>query len=71
MALCLRYINKKGEVTECFLGIVYVSDTTSLTLKKMQLSHCLWSILEVFLKFEAKVTMGLAICKVRSMPSKL
>ncbi|XP_048497995.2 uncharacterized protein LOC125496544 [Beta vulgaris subsp. vulgaris] len=33
MALCLRYVNKKGEVWERLLGIVHVSDTTSLTLK--------------------------------------
>ncbi|XP_048502699.2 uncharacterized protein LOC104897348 [Beta vulgaris subsp. vulgaris] len=33
MDLCLRYVNKKGEVWERLLGIVHVSDTTSLTLK--------------------------------------
>ncbi|XP_021774255.1 zinc finger MYM-type protein 1-like [Chenopodium quinoa] len=33
MALCLRYVNKKGEVCERLLGIVHVGDTTSLTLK--------------------------------------
>ena len=33
MTLCLRYINKKGEVTERFLSFVHVSNTTSLTLK--------------------------------------
>ncbi|XP_010689465.1 uncharacterized protein LOC104903166 [Beta vulgaris subsp. vulgaris] len=33
MALCLRHVNKKGKVWESLLGIVHVSDTTSLTLK--------------------------------------
>ena len=33
MTLCLRHINKKGEVTERFLSIMHVSNTTSLTLK--------------------------------------
>jgi hypothetical protein len=30
----LRYVNKKGEPIERFLGLVYVEDTTSLTLKE-------------------------------------
>ncbi|XP_057250623.1 uncharacterized protein LOC104908187 [Beta vulgaris subsp. vulgaris] len=33
MALCLRYVNKKGEVCEHLLGVVHVPNTTSLTLK--------------------------------------
>ncbi|XP_021759793.1 zinc finger MYM-type protein 1-like [Chenopodium quinoa] len=33
MALCLRYVNKKGKITERFLGIVHVKDTTALSLK--------------------------------------
>ncbi|XP_010675119.3 uncharacterized protein LOC104891159 [Beta vulgaris subsp. vulgaris] len=33
MALCLRYVNKKGEVCERLLGVVHVPNTTSLTLK--------------------------------------
>ncbi|XP_051122683.1 uncharacterized protein LOC127245711 [Andrographis paniculata] len=33
MALCLRYVNKRGEVNERFLGIMHVGNTTSLTLK--------------------------------------
>ena len=33
MALCLRYVDKKGRVVERFLGIVHVEDTTALTLK--------------------------------------
>ncbi|KAK1371933.1 zinc finger MYM-type protein 1-like [Heracleum sosnowskyi] len=32
MALCLRYVNKKGEVCERFIGVVHVHNTTSLTL---------------------------------------
>lgn len=34
LALCIRYVDKKGRVVERFLGIVEVEDTTSLTLKK-------------------------------------
>ena len=33
MAVVLRYVNAKGCVLERFLGIVHVSDTTSLSLK--------------------------------------
>jgi hypothetical protein len=34
LALCLRYVNKMGELVERFLGLVKVEDTTSLTLKE-------------------------------------
>lgn len=33
MALCLRFVDKMGQVKERLLGIVHVGDTTSLTLK--------------------------------------
>ncbi|XP_021766668.1 zinc finger MYM-type protein 1-like [Chenopodium quinoa] len=33
LALCLRYVNNKGKITERFLGIVHVKDTTALSLK--------------------------------------
>jgi hypothetical protein len=33
LALCLRYVDKLGRVCERFLGVVHVSDTTSLSLK--------------------------------------
>jgi hypothetical protein len=33
LALCLRYVDKKGMVVERFLGVVHVENTTSLTLK--------------------------------------
>ncbi|XP_074305564.1 uncharacterized protein LOC141640782 [Silene latifolia] len=33
MALCLRYVDKTGEVKEKLLGIVHVGNTTSVTLK--------------------------------------
>ncbi|CAN6268617.1 unnamed protein product [Urochloa humidicola] len=33
LALCLRYVDKKGRVVERFLGVVHVENTTSLTLK--------------------------------------
>jgi len=33
LALCLRYVDKKGKVAERFLGVVHVGDTTSATLK--------------------------------------
>ena len=33
MAVVLRYVDKKGNVTERFLGIVHVTDTTALLLK--------------------------------------
>jgi hypothetical protein len=34
LALCLRYVNKKGESVERFLSLVHVKDTTLLTLKE-------------------------------------
>lgn len=34
MVVLLRYVNKEGSVMERFLGIVHVSDTTSLSLKE-------------------------------------
>ncbi|GKA79384.1 zinc finger MYM-type protein 1-like protein [Tanacetum coccineum] len=34
MSLCLRNVNKKGVVVECFIGVVHVKGTTTLTLKK-------------------------------------
>ena len=33
LALCLRYVDKRGKVVERFLGVVHVENTTSLTLK--------------------------------------
>ena len=33
LALCLRYVDKKGKVVERFLSVVHVGDTTSATLK--------------------------------------
>jgi hypothetical protein len=45
LALCLRYVDKKGSVVERFLGVVHVEDTTSLTLKttieKLLMEHSL------------------------------
>nr|XP_009780104.1 PREDICTED: zinc finger MYM-type protein 1-like [Nicotiana sylvestris] len=34
MALVLRYVNNKGEVIETFVGIVHVSNTSAMSLKK-------------------------------------
>ncbi|EEC66995.1 hypothetical protein OsI_33696 [Oryza sativa Indica Group] len=34
LALCLRFVNKTGQLVEWFLGLVHVKDTTSLTLKE-------------------------------------
>jgi hypothetical protein len=34
LAVCLGYVNKKGEPVERFLGLVHVEDTTTLTLKE-------------------------------------
>nr|XP_033513249.1 zinc finger MYM-type protein 1-like isoform X1 [Nicotiana tomentosiformis]XP_033513250.1 zinc finger MYM-type protein 1-like isoform X2 [Nicotiana tomentosiformis] len=34
MALVLRYVNKEGEVIERFVGIVHVSNTSTMSLKK-------------------------------------
>jgi hypothetical protein len=34
LALCLRYVDKLGRVCERFLGVVHVSNTTSLSLKQ-------------------------------------
>lgn len=33
MAFCLRYVNKKGNISERFLGTMHVNDTMALTLK--------------------------------------
>ncbi|XP_029147089.1 uncharacterized protein [Arachis hypogaea] len=33
MSVCLRYVNKEGQVREHFLGLVYVSSTNALSLK--------------------------------------
>jgi hypothetical protein len=33
LALCLRYVDKKGRVVERFLGVVHVENTSFLTLK--------------------------------------
>jgi hypothetical protein len=33
LALCLRYVDKRGKVVERFLGVVHVENTTSSTLK--------------------------------------
>jgi len=45
LALCIRYVDKKGRVVERFLGIVHVENTTSLTLKnaieKLLMDHSL------------------------------
>ncbi|XP_060211871.1 uncharacterized protein LOC132639445 [Lycium barbarum] len=41
MALVLRYIDKSGELIECFLGIVHVSDTSARSLRK-----AIYSLLE-------------------------
>ncbi|XP_059315419.1 uncharacterized protein LOC132066033 [Lycium ferocissimum] len=34
MAICLRYVDKKGFVMEAFIGLVNVKDTSALSLKK-------------------------------------
>jgi hypothetical protein len=34
LVVCLRYVNKKGEPVERFLGLVHVEDTTAQTLKE-------------------------------------
>ncbi|KAL7602548.1 hypothetical protein Lser_V15G25506 [Lactuca serriola] len=34
ISLCLRYVDKKGDIVERFLGVVHVVDTTALSLKK-------------------------------------
>ncbi|XP_060182757.1 uncharacterized protein LOC132612659 [Lycium barbarum] len=34
MAICLRYVDKRGFVMEAFIGLVHVKDTSALSLKK-------------------------------------
>ncbi|KAM6541628.1 hypothetical protein CsatB_006075 [Cannabis sativa] len=34
MAVVLRYVNKKGQVIECFVGIEHAANTTSSSLKE-------------------------------------
>ncbi|GJZ90754.1 ribonuclease H-like domain-containing protein [Tanacetum coccineum] len=34
ISLCSMYVNKKGVVVECFIGVVHVKGTTALTLNK-------------------------------------
>ncbi|XP_059315780.1 uncharacterized protein LOC132066493 [Lycium ferocissimum] len=41
MALVLRYVDKSGELIECFLGIVHVSDTSARSLQE-----AIYSLLE-------------------------
>ncbi|WOK98507.1 zinc finger MYM-type protein 1-like [Canna indica] len=45
LAICLRFVDKCGKVTERFLGLVHVSDTTTISLKtsffSLLLEHCL------------------------------
>jgi hypothetical protein len=40
MTIILRFVDKNGFVRECFFGLVHVSDTAALTLKK-----CIYSVL--------------------------
>jgi hypothetical protein len=45
LALCIRYVDKKGKVVERFLGIVHVENTTSMihknAIKKLLMDHSL------------------------------
>ena len=65
MAIVLRFVDKNGFVWECFFGLVHVSDTTTLTLKK--------GIYYVFSKHQLHIqnTMAQVICEKGGMGCKL
>jgi hypothetical protein len=50
LALCLRYVNKKGEPVERFLGLVHFEETTSLTLKE--------AIQSLLIKYQLPLSKG-------------
>ncbi|XP_012700727.1 zinc finger MYM-type protein 1-like [Setaria italica] len=50
LALCLRFVNKKGEPVERFLGLIQVEHTTSLTLKE--------AIQSLLIKYQLPLSKG-------------
>jgi hypothetical protein len=57
LALCLRYVDKLGRPCEHFIGVVYVDDTSPLSLKEA-IESLLVSNGLTQLRFVVKVMMG-------------
>ena len=69
MAIVLRYVVKKGIVTERFLGIVHVADTSALSLKAA-IEFLFSKYALSYQDYADKVMMGLVTCKVNSIVLK-
>ena len=70
MAIALHYVNKSGSIVECFLGIVHVKDTTTLSLE-MAIDELICIHVGLVYQFMDKVMMVLATCKGNFLVSKV